>query len=158
MNEIREEVRKIVERLAEIFDEEDMEQEAISSEIKALGDRLFEITGKTIDECRYFEQYWTYTSLDTVVDKILMPKIEKKGMSDEELTELIKQFCDELDNPTISEAEMDRFMERIELESGLSNVTDYFFYPQLVGLERNPGVEAITKKILEDRKNSVIEL
>ena len=24
-------------------------------------------------------------------------------MSDEELTELIKQFCDELDNPTMSE-------------------------------------------------------
>ncbi len=158
MEEIKKEVGDIIDRLAVIYDEENVDSPDIQSEIERLGDRLKELTGKTVEECKPFEQYWSYTSLDTVVDKILMPKVEKNGMSDEELTELIKSFCDELDNITMSEAELDRFMERLELESGLSNVTDYFFYPQLVGLERNPGVEAITKKILEDRKNSVIEL
>ena len=158
MSEIREEVGKIIDRLAVIFDEEDLEQEAISNEIKTLGDKLFELTGKTIDECKPFEQYWSYTSLDAVVDKILMPKVEKKGMSDEEITELIGKFCDLLSSPEMSEAEMDRCLEILELETGLTNVSDYFFYPQLVGLEKNAGVEAITKKILEDKKNAVIEL
>ena len=158
MDGIKKEVGEIVDRLAVIFDEEDLDSPDIQNEIEKLGIRLKELTGKTIEECGYFKQYWSYTSLETVVEKILMPKVEKKGMSDEELTELIMKFCDQLDNPTKSEAEMDRFMEILELESGLSNISDYFFYPQLVGLERNPGAEAITKKILEDRKNSVIEL
>ena len=158
MSELREEIGKIIDRLAVIYDEEDLQLEAISNEIKTLGDRLFELTGKTVGECKPFEQYWTYTSLDTIVDKILMPKIEKKGMSDEEITELIKKICDELDHPSMSEAEFDRELEILELETGLCNASDYFFYPELVGLEKNPSVEAITKKILEDKKNAVIEL
>ena len=123
MSELREEIGKIIDRLAVIYDEEDLQLEAISNEIKTLGDRLFELTGKTVDECKPFEQYWTYTSLETIVDKILMPKIEKKGMSDEEITELIKKICDELDHPSMSEAEFDRELETLLdfYEKGLEN-------------------------------------
>ena len=149
MSEIREEVGKIIERLALMYYEEDIEQEDISAEIEALGKRLFDLTGKTIEECEPFQAYWSYTTLDSVVDRILMPKVEKTGMSDEELSDYIHKFCDAI--PVLPEAELDQYIKILEAETGLDDVSDYFFWPESVGLGKNPGVDAIVKKILEDR-------
>ena len=150
MSEIREEVGKIIERLAVIYYEEDIEQDDISAEIDTLRKKLFDLTGKTIEECEPFQAYWSYTTLDSVVDRILMPKVEKVGMSDEELTEYIYKFCDAI--PVLPEAELDQYIKILEVETGLDYVSDYFFWPESVGLEKNPGVEKIVQKILEDRR------
>ena len=80
MEDIRKEVGEIIDRLAVIFDEEDVDSPDIQSEIERLGERLEELTGKTIDECRYFEQYWSYTSLDDIVDRVLMPEKHVRPM------------------------------------------------------------------------------
>ena len=109
MEDIRKEVGEIIDRLAVIYDEEDVDSPDIQSEIERLGVRLKELTGKTIEECEPFHAYWSYTSLDTVVDLILMPKLE-------------------VNEP---EAEADR--DIMLLEKGVLDpyVTDYIFYDDL---------------------------
>lgn len=50
-------------------------------------------------------------------------------------------------------SKLDRAIEELELETGIDNVSDYIFWPELIeGLGKNPGKEAIIKRILDDRK------
>ena len=152
MEDLRKEVGEIIERLAVIFDEEDVDSPDIQSEIERLGERLKELTGKTIDECRYFEQYWSYTSLDDIVDRVLMPEYEGIKLSDEELREKLEKLVDGL-NTFIKESELDRMIMELEIDTGLDNVSDYLFYPELIeGLGKNADAETKIRKILEDRK------
>ena len=110
------------------------------------------MTGKTIDECRYFEQYWSYTSLDDIVDRVLMPEYEAIKLSDEELREKLEKLVDGL-NTFIKESELDRMIMELEIDTGLDNVSDYLFWPELIdGLGKNADAETKIKKILEDRK------
>ena len=75
MEEARKEVGEILDRLAVIYDEEDVNSPDILREIERLGARLKELIGKTIEECRYFEQYWSYTSLDDGSDYLFWPEL-----------------------------------------------------------------------------------
>ena len=152
MEDIRKEVGEIIDRLAVIFDEEDVDSPDIQSEIERLGERLKELTGKTIEECWYFEQYWSYTSLDDIVDRVLMPEYEPIKLSDEELREKLEKLVDGL-NTFIKESELDRMILELEIDTGLDNVSDYLFYPELIeGLGKNADAETKIRKILEDRK------
>lgn len=152
MEDIRKEVGEIIDRLAVIFDEEDVDSPDIQSEIERLGERLKELTGKTIEECWYFEQYWSYTSLDDIVDRVLMPEYEPIKLSDEELREKLEKLVDGL-NTFIKESELDRMIMELEIDTGLDNVSDYLFYPELIeGLGKNADAETKIRKILEDRK------
>lgn len=47
---------------------------------------------------------------------------------------------------------MNYFVEILEVETGLDNVTDYIYYPQLAGLEPDASEEDIIKKIIADKK------
>ena len=95
MEIIKKEVGEIIDRLAVIYDEEDTDSPEIQSEIERLGVRLKELTGKTIEECEPFHAYWSYTSLDTVVDRILMEcKYSSEAESDKDLMLLEKGVLD----------------------------------------------------------------
>ena len=93
MEIIKKEVGEIIDRLAVIYDEEDTDSPEIQSEIERLGVRLKELTGKTIEECEPFHAYWSYTSLDTVVDRILMPELEVNApFTKEQIIEIVKRI------------------------------------------------------------------
>ena len=148
---IREEVGEIIDRLAVIYDEEDPEKQEIADEIKTLAARLKELTGKTVEECQPFEQYWSYTSLEDVVDRIFMPSAEAEGMSDEALEEWLTQSFDDI--VMLPPAKLDREIEKLEKETGIPNVSDYIFWSSMVeGLGKNASKDAIIAKIIEDRK------
>ena len=123
MEIIKKEVGEIIDRLAVIYDEEDTDSPEIQSEIERLGVRLKELTGKTIEECEPFHAYWSYTSLDTVVDRILMPELEVYAPFTKEQ---IIQEC-----KYSSEAESDK--DLMLLEKGVidSNISDYIFWDNL---------------------------
>lgn len=151
MDGIKKEIGEIIDRLATIFDEEDVNNSDIRKETGNLEKRLKELTGKTIEECEPFRQYWSYTSLEDVVDRILMPPVKNEGLSDNELREKLENFFNGI--ATMKPSKLDRAIEELELETGIDNVSDYIFWPELIeGLGKNPGKEAIIKKILEDSK------
>ena len=151
MEEIKKEVGEIIDRLAVIYDEEDVNSPDIQSEIERLGDRLKELTGKTIEECKPFEQYWSYTSLDDVVDRIMMPPVETKKISDSELREKLETMFEKI--VIMKPAKLDRVMEELERETGIDNVSDYIFWPSMIeGLGKNADKETIINKIIADRK------
>lgn len=77
-----------------------------------------------------------------------MASPQKKNMTNEQITELVKKIW-EAEFPM---AEMDYWLEVLELETGLSNAVDYIYWPDLVGLSLDVSFEDIAKKILEDKK------
>lgn len=151
MDSIKKEVGEIIDRLATIFDEEDLDNSDIKEEIGNLEIGLKELTGKNIEECEPFRQYWSYTNLEDVVDRILMSHAKKEGLSDNELREKLENFFNEIS--TMKPSKLDRAIEELELETGIDNVSDYIFWPELIeGFGKNSGKEAIIKRILDDRK------
>ena len=152
MEDIRKEVGEIIDRLAVIYDEEDVDSPDIQNEIERLGVRLKELTGKTIKDCQPFEQYWSYTSLDDIVDRVLMPEPEEgERLSDAEIREKLENLISEIS--TIKPSKLDSIIRELEIDTGLDNVSDYLFWPDLIeGLGKNADAETKIKKILEDRK------
>lgn len=151
MDNVKKEVGEIIDRLATILDEEDVENADIKNEIGNLEIRLKELTGKTIDECEPFSNYWSYTSLDDVVERIMMPSVKVAGLSDDELREKLERLFDEI--ATMKPAKLDRAIEELETETGINNVSDYIFWPEMIdGLGKHADQETIVSKILADRK------
>ena len=151
MDSIRKEVSEIIDRLAIIFDEEDVDSSDIKSELEKLENRLKELTGKTIEECEPFRQYWSYTSLDDVVDRIMMPPAGEARLSDDELRTKLERFFDEI--ATMKPSKLDRVIMELENETGIDNVSDYIFWPELIeGLGKNCEKDKRINKILSDRK------
>lgn len=146
---MREEVAKIIDRLAIIYDEEDIESEVIKSELDNLEKRLEELTGKAIDDCKPFEQYWSYSSLDEIVDRILEPEADSKSMSDEEIKEEIIKIASLEYKP----AEMDKRIKMLQEVTGLKNISDYIFWPTEIGLDMHASKEDIAAKVLLDMKS-----
>ena len=156
MDEVKKEVGEIIDRLATIFEDEDREDAAIKEEINTLGERLKVLTGKTIEECQPFEAYWSYTTLEDIVDGIMAPETEMKDLSggelsDDELIEKIKDFFEKA--TTLGARKLDKLIREYEDPTGLDNFSDYIFWPDSIeGLGKNSSEDEIIKKILEDRK------
>lgn len=77
---------------------------------------------------------------------------KKCGMTDGQLTELIRRISElDFDVPQNAlEATNDYFLEVLEIETGLDNVSDYIYWPDVVGLDLHAGLDEITAKILAD--------
>ncbi|MBR4085697.1 MAG: hypothetical protein IKK33_15590 [Lachnospiraceae bacterium] len=146
-------VMELIDRVAVIFDEEDYENDdVIKEEIAKLEDKLIELTGKNIEQCQPFEKYWAYTDLETVAMNILMPAPQKENLSDEQLREIF----DDIVNVHQNEAETDYLLEVLRVETGLEDITDYIYYPDIVGLSKDASEEEIFQKILSDRCEELI--
>ncbi|MDE5824035.1 MAG: hypothetical protein K2H91_05040, partial [Lachnospiraceae bacterium] len=76
----------------------------------------------------------------------LMIPPEKEDLTDEQIKEIV------LDILKHDEAEMDWWLNFLEVNTGLDNLTDYIFYPDLVGLDRDASLEQIADRIIADLK------
>lgn len=149
------EVMNIIDKAAQLMEEKDYEGDAdAKKELDAFEKQLCEITGKKKLCITEYNAYWSYTSLETVARHALHQPPVKTGMTDEQLTELIRRICElDFDVPQNAlEATNDYFLEVLEIETGLDNVSDYIYWPDAVGLDMDAGLDEITAKILADKK------
>lgn len=151
MNNINEnklsETMDIIDRIAEIL--ETGADETYDDEFNDLQERLKELTGKSDINISSFAEYWSWTSLDELARSVLMPTPEKQGLSDEEIAEIVTDICE----CEYSDSELGYYLELLKLETGLVNISDYIFYPNMVGLDYSADVSDIVEKVLLDRKN-----
>lgn len=141
------ETMDIIDRIAEIF--ETGAKEEYDDEFNNLQIRLRELTGKPDIDISSFAEYWSWISLEDLARSVLMPTPEKKGLSDEEIAEIVTDICE----CEYSDSELGYYLELLKLETGLVNISDYIFYPNMVGLEYSADVSDIVEKVLLDRKN-----
>lgn len=131
-------VMDLIDKLAEPDDSDDIAH--LELEIR-------EITGKSDLSANECKEYWGWTSLEELAKRFLLPTPQAQGLSDEELAIIVEKIA----NVEYSESEMDYQLDVLAKETGLINVSDYIFYPNLIGLELNADVQEIIAKILADR-------
>lgn len=71
---------------------------------------------------------------------------EKEELTDKQIKEIVVKILE------YEEAEMDWWLNYLRVNTGLDNLTDYIFYPDLVGIDREASLEQIADKIIEDRR------
>ncbi len=75
-----------------------------------------------------------------------MPLPSKDNLTDAQIKEMVLNILNH------EEAETDWWLMYLKLNTGLNNITDYIFYPNLVGLDMQATLEQIADKIIADRK------
>lgn len=137
---------EIIEKAASLMAERDCRQDQEArKELAGLQDRLRELTGNQRLQITDFQRYWSYTSLETMARKALMAPPSKDNVSNEQIKEIVLGILKH------EEAEMDWWLEYLKINTGLVNLTDYIFYPNLVGLDMQATLEQIADKIIADR-------
>ncbi len=140
-------IMEIIEKAALLMDEKDCDSDKeAQKELGQLQKNLIEITGNKKIKIDAFQAYWSYTDLETVARQALMPPPVKSDLTNEELKEIVLHIMD------FEEAEMDWWLEYLEINTGLDNLSDYIFYPDLIGLDLEATLEQIAAKIIADRK------
>ncbi len=132
-------VMEIIDEIANINDD---------NKIAELEVKLREITGKKDINASDCLEYWGWTSLEELARSFLNPTPEFKGLNDDQLSEIIEKICE----CEYSESETDFQLKVLEKETGLSNISDYIFYPDEIGLDIDADTSEIIAKILADRK------
>lgn len=107
-----------------------------------------EISGNRKLKIENFQRYWGYTDLETAARKALMSPPPKGSLTNEQLKEIVLHILEH------DEAEMDWYLTYLEINTGLENLTNYIFYPNLLGLDSQTTLEQIADKIIADRKQS----
>lgn len=140
------EVKDIIMHADSLMTERDCENdEAAKKELEELQNKLRELTGKHQIMIRDFRHYDEAVSLDTAARSALMPLPEKEPLTDEQIKNIVLNIFRH------SEAETDWWLQYLMLNTGLENLSDYIFYPDLAGLDRNSSLEQIADKIIADR-------
>ena len=116
--------------------------------IKILETKLRELTGKVDINATDCFEYWSWTSLKELALIFLTPAPKHNGLNDDQLAEIITKIykCE------FSDSEMNHYLNVLKTETRLTNVSDYIFYPNKIGLDRNADVAEIIAKIFSDRK------
>ena len=137
---------EIIEKAASLMAERDCGQDQKArEELAELQGRLREIAGNRRLQITDFQRYWSYTSLETMARKALMAPPSKDNVSNEQIKEIVLGILKH------KEAEMDWWLEYLKVNTGLVNLTDYIFYPNLVGLDMQATLEQIADKIIADK-------
>ena len=140
-------VMEIIEKAALLMDEKDCDSDKeAKKELGELQKNLREITGNKKIKINIFQAYWRYTDLETTARRALMPPPMKSNLSNEQLKEIVLHIL------KFGEGERDWWLEYLEINTGLDNLTDYIFYPDLIGLDFDATLEQIADKIIADRK------
>ncbi|MEE5992359.1 MAG: hypothetical protein V3G42_03860 [Oscillospiraceae bacterium] len=132
------EIMQIIEKITDFGDSEKADKLLLE---------LREITGNqtiSVNDCL---EYWGWTSLEELARSFCMPEPDFKGLTDEQLAEIIRKISE----CQYSESEMDFQLKVLEKETGLSNISDYIFYPDIIGFDKNAEISKIITKILADR-------
>lgn len=140
-------VMEIIEKAASLMEEKDCDNdEAAGKTLNQLQADLRRITQKRRLDIRNFQRYWSAVSLETVARGALMSPPSKEELTDEQVKEIVLNITNH------SEAEIDWWLNYLKLNTGLDNLTDYIFYPDLLGLDPQASTEQIIDKINADRK------
>lgn len=140
------EVKKIICDADLLMTEKDCENDNVSKkELEELQNRLREITGNCQIKIRDFWHYDEAISLETAAKGALMSPPEKEDLTDGQIKEIVVNILKH------DETEMDWWLQFLTVNTGLENLTDYIFYPDLVGLDGESSLEQIADKIIEDR-------
>lgn len=146
-------VMEMIKKAAELMEEKDCEGDGYAKRnLAELQRKLREAAGNKKLQIMSFQKYWSYTDLETMARKALMAPPLKGELSDAHLKEIVLNIMNH------NEAEMDWWLEYLEINTGLDNLTDYIFYPDLVGLSLaddlslEAELDQIADKIISDRK------
>ncbi len=151
------EVMELIEKAASVMEEnQDLEDPAVKRELKGLQRELREITGNKKLKISKFQKYWSYTSLETAAKMALRLPPQKCDVTDEQIKNIVETVFSEsyIKNNANIEADMDYWLEFLKVNTGLENLSDYIFYPDLVGMERSSSLEQIADRIIADKNNS----
>ena len=143
------EVMEMLERAVSLMEEKDCERDKeAQKELKDLQARLRDITGNKKIKISDYRHYQSYTKLETVARRAMYLPPQKSNLTDEQIAEIIRAIA----NVEVGEAEMDYFLDVLEVETGLDDISDYIFYPDLKGLDMQASVDEIIEKVMEDKK------
>lgn len=141
------EVKKLIRDADSLMTEKDCENDDIyKKELEALQARLREITGNAQINIRNFRRYDAAVSLETAARDALMSPPEKEELTDQQIKEIVVNILEH------EEAEMGWWLNYLKINTGLVNLTDYIFYPDLVGIDMEASLEQIADRIIEDMK------
>lgn len=144
------EVMELIDRGAILMEEKDCDtDEEGKQELLGLENRLREITGNQEIGIRNVRRYWSAANLETVARTILLPLPEKSNLTDEEIREIILQIS----YAEADESSIDYLLKVLKVETGLSNITAYIYWPNEVGMELSASIEEIIDRIIADKKN-----
>lgn len=127
---------ELIEKAAELMEEKDCRSDKKAKrKLAELQKELREITGNKKLQVKDFERYWSYADLKTMAEKALMAPPAKSELTDAHIREIVLNIMNH------SESEMDWWLLYLEINTGLDNLTDYIFYPELVGLDLPDALE-----------------
>lgn len=143
--------KELINRAAVLMEED---YNANLEEVEELGGQLETLAGKTID---IFELncYWSHSSLDDVAKSVLMPEPEQCDLTNDDIKDILVHFYDYIGQ--YGEAVADYIVAFLALNTGLSNMMEYIYFPDEVGLELDNSMSQeeflniIADKIIEDR-------
>lgn len=140
-------VMEIIDKAASLMAEKECENDKeAKNDLAKFQKELREVTGNKKLQIKDFQRYWSYTDLETMARKALMSPPLKNNLTNTQIKEIV------LDISNHKEAEMDWWLMYLKINTGLENLTDYIFYPDLVGLDLQATLEQIADKIIADRK------
>ncbi|MCM1467714.1 MAG: hypothetical protein NC086_06150 [Alistipes sp.] len=140
-------VMEMIEKAAALMAETDCNNDTTAKQTLAkLQKDLRELTGNKKIQIKDFQRYWSYTDLETIARKALMAPPSKGNVTDAQIKEIVLNILKH------GEAEMDWWLKYLKINTGLDNLTDYIFYPDLIGLDPQATLEQIADKIIADRK------
>lgn len=136
----------IIDKAASLMEEKECgnDKEAMQK-LPELQKELADITGNPSIKITDFKRYWSYTSLEEISKKALMLPPVKENLADAQVREIVLNILS-----YDSEAEMDYWLEYLTVNTGLPDLTDYIFYPDIKGLDSNASLEEIADKIISD--------
>lgn len=148
------EVMELIEKAASIMEENiGSDGTTVKQELDDLQKKLRDITGNKKLNVNEFQRYWSYTSLETMAKKALRLPPEKCDVTDDQIRKIVLNVFGEEYIKSHDEADMDYWINFLEVNTGLEYLSDYIFYPELVGMEGNPSLEQIADKIIADKNN-----
>lgn len=144
---------EMIEKAASLMEEKDCDNDKeAEKELAKLQKDLREISGNKKIQIKDFQRYWSYTDLETMARKALMAPPSKSNLTNTQIREIVLNILNH------KEAEMEWWLQYLEINTGLDNLTDYIFYPDLVGLDLPDTLDLpdflgkIADKIIADRK------
>lgn len=144
-------VMEIIDKAACLMEEKDCSNDAEAmQELSGLQKQLEEITGNNSINVKDSRRYWSYTSLEETAKKFLMLPHAKENLSDGEIREIVLNILSHE-----SESEMDYWIEFLTVNTGLPDLSDYIFYPDMKGLNGDATLSEIADKIISDMDHLV---
>ena len=140
-------VTEIIDSAAELMDTPDYrDDEASMKKLSELQNSLRQITGRPDADIEDYAEYWSYTDLDSAAIRALLPVPAKEDITDERIREII------LGMNGYEEYESEWYLAYLKLNTGITDISNYIYFPDKAGLPRDASSDQIAEKIIADRK------